>query len=72
MLLGPSPTLQNNSTQSTSESGRTEGSRKLPPAPRFGSNIHTLRHDEDDERFSDRNKFRNGNSTEYGGNDDSK
>nr|XP_011462624.1 PREDICTED: UBX domain-containing protein 4 isoform X1 [Fragaria vesca subsp. vesca] len=68
----PSPTLRNNSTQSTSESGRTEGSRKLPPAPRFGSNIHTLRHDEDDERFSDRNKFWNGNSTQYGGNDDSK
>ncbi|XP_050373611.1 plant UBX domain-containing protein 11 [Argentina anserina] len=68
----PNPTLGNNSTQSTSESGRTEGTRKRPPASRFGSNIHTLKHDEDDERFSDRNKFWNGNSTQYGGNDDSK
>ncbi|XP_061991401.1 plant UBX domain-containing protein 11 isoform X1 [Rosa rugosa] len=68
----PNPTVRNNLTQSTSESGRTEGSRRRPPASPFGSNIHTLKHDEDDERFSDRNKFWNGNSTQYGGDDDSK
>ncbi|KAK9932484.1 hypothetical protein M0R45_019721 [Rubus argutus] len=68
----PNPTLQRNFTQSTSESGRNEGERRRPPASRFGSNIHTLKHDEDDERFSDRNKFWNGNSTQYGGDDDSK
>ncbi|KAK1270649.1 hypothetical protein QJS04_geneDACA014151 [Acorus gramineus] len=33
----------------------------------FGSNIHTLKRDEDDPRFSDRNSFWNGNSTQYGG-----
>lgn len=68
----PNPTVRSNFTQSTSESGRNEGERRRPPASRFGSNIHTLKHDEDDERFSDRNKFWNGNSTQYGGNDDSK
>lgn len=36
----------------------------------WGSNVHTLKHDED-ESFRDRNAFWNGNSTQYGG-DDSK
>eukprot|EP01018_Ginkgo_biloba_P032773 Gb_22531 [translate_table: standard] len=36
----------------------------------WGSNIHTLKHDED-ESFRDRNAFWNGNSTQFGG-DDSK
>ncbi|CAK9313706.1 unnamed protein product [Citrullus colocynthis] len=42
---------------------------------RFGANIHsihTLKHDDDDERFKGRNSFWNGNSTEYGGDNDSK
>ncbi|CAN1253316.1 Plant UBX domain-containing protein 11 [Linum perenne] len=32
-----------------------------------GSNIHTLKHDEDDDRLDGRNAFWNGNSTQYGG-----
>ncbi|XP_022150426.1 plant UBX domain-containing protein 11 isoform X2 [Momordica charantia] len=39
---------------------------------RFGANIHTLKHDDDEERFRGRNSFWNGNSTQYGGDDDSK
>ncbi|VVA38214.1 PREDICTED: UBX [Prunus dulcis] len=70
----PNSARQNNSTESISTSSRNEGKKKRqPPASGFGSNIHTLKHDEDDERFSDRNAFWNGNSTQYGGgNDDGK
>lgn len=64
---GPNSARQNNSTESEGKKNRQ------PPASGFGSNIHTLKHDEDDERFSDRNAFWNGNSTQYGGgNDDGK
>ena len=46
------------------------GSRsRQPTTSRFGSNIHTLRRDEDDEQFKDNNTYWNGNSTQYGGND---
>ncbi|OWM67398.1 hypothetical protein CDL15_Pgr019858 [Punica granatum] len=44
-------------------------SRRLTTS-QFGSNIHTLKHDDDETRFRDRNSFWNGNSTQYGGNDD--
>lgn len=37
-----------------------------------GSNIHTLKHDEDDTKFNGKNAFWNGNSTEYGGDGDNK
>nr|XP_043627385.1 plant UBX domain-containing protein 11 [Erigeron canadensis] len=45
-----------------------------PSSSRFGSgsNIHTLKHDEDDAKFSGKNAFWNGNSTEYGGDGDNK
>ncbi|KAJ9555447.1 hypothetical protein OSB04_010061 [Centaurea solstitialis] len=46
-----------------------------PNSSRFGSgsNIHTLKHDEDDSsKFSGKNAFWNGNSTEYGGDGDNK
>ncbi|KAL5991024.1 hypothetical protein ACLOJK_011930 [Asimina triloba] len=36
---------------------------------KVGSNIHTLNHDQDDGPSGDRNNFWNGNSTQYGGND---
>lgn len=75
-ILGPNPTLQNNMagrerphSQSTSATGRDDGKKKQPTTSRFGSNIHTLKHDEDDGRFNDRNSFWNGNSTQYGGGD---
>ncbi|KAJ6677690.1 PLANT UBX DOMAIN-CONTAINING PROTEIN 11 [Salix viminalis] len=45
---------------------------KQPTTSHVGSNIHTLKHDEDDSRFSERNSFWNGNSTEYGGDNDAK
>lgn len=71
--LGPNPTRRYSVTQNASTSGKSEEKKsRKPPASGFGSNIHTLKRDEDDERFSDRNSFWNGNSTEYGGNDDGK
>ncbi|XP_027117279.1 plant UBX domain-containing protein 11-like isoform X1 [Coffea arabica] len=78
----PNPSLQNDlqgtgissgayrSTDTTSRSSNSR-SRQLKSSP-FGSNIHTLRHDEDDGRFNDRNAFWNGNSTQYGGDNDGK
>ncbi|OWM67400.1 hypothetical protein CDL15_Pgr019860 [Punica granatum] len=41
-------------------------SRRLTTS-QFGSNIHTLKDDDDETRFKDRNSFWNGNSTQYGG-----
>ncbi|XP_059653929.1 plant UBX domain-containing protein 11 isoform X2 [Cornus florida] len=79
---GPNPTLQNNlggtgrpytlqsSTQNNPGTSRNNSKSKQQNPSRFGSNIHTLKHDEDDSR--DRNAFWNGNSTEYGGNKDDK
>ncbi|XP_024022091.1 plant UBX domain-containing protein 11 [Morus notabilis] len=74
---GPNSTLQNNFTQeqrpqNISSSSGNDGKNRRPTASHFGSNIHTLKHDEDDGRFNDRNSFWNGNSTQYGGNDDGK
>lgn len=80
----PNPALQNNlrargterpftrpsPDQSGSTTSRSDERSKQPTASRYGSNIHTLKHDEDDDRFSDRNAFWNGNSTQYGGNND--
>ena len=78
----PNPSLQNDlqgtgissgayrSTDTTSRSSNSR-SRQLKSSP-CGSNIHTLRHDEDDGRFNDRNAFWNGNSTQYGGDNDGK
>lgn len=58
---------QNSSAPSTGRNNR-------PNSSRFGSgsNIHTLKHDEDDSKFSGKNAFWNGNSTEYGGDGDNK
>ncbi|KAJ9178407.1 hypothetical protein P3X46_010292 [Hevea brasiliensis] len=80
----PNPALQNNlarterpysaysSNQSTSATGRNDNGSGQPTSSRFGSNIHTLKHDEDDSQFGDRNPYWNGNSTQYGGNSDGK
>lgn len=62
--------LRDSTNQNTSTGSRTEGGSRRTMSSPFGSNIHTLKHDEDDNRFSDRNSFWNGNSTQYGGNDD--
>ena len=81
VIVGPNSTVQNNSTQarrpythfepnqSTSGTSRNDGKGRKPTTSRYGSNIHTLKHDEDDGRFSDRNSFWNGSSTQYGGGD---
>ncbi|PON74937.1 UBX domain-containing protein [Parasponia andersonii] len=79
---GPNSAIQTNfpqqqrshsaSTQSLSAGSRNVGKSTRPTTSRFGSNIHTLKHDEDDGRFNDRNSFWNGNSTQYGGNDNGK
>ncbi|KAL4282339.1 hypothetical protein GQ457_03G025520 [Hibiscus cannabinus] len=70
----PNPTLQNNlSGRNRSTSTASDDSRnRRPVTTRYGSNIHTLKRDEDDDRFNDRNPFWNGNSTQYGGSSDSK
>ncbi|KAM4113986.1 hypothetical protein ACJW30_04G036500 [Castanea mollissima] len=81
----PNPTHRNNlagtvrsysqysANQSNSAAGRDDdGKKRQPTTSHFGSNIHTLNHDEDDGRFSDRNAFWNGNSTQYGGDNDGK
>eukprot|EP00268_Persea_americana_P031914 TRINITY_DN31187_c0_g1_i1.p1 TRINITY_DN31187_c0_g1~~TRINITY_DN31187_c0_g1_i1.p1 ORF type:complete len:635 (+),score=133.39 TRINITY_DN31187_c0_g1_i1:183-1907(+) len=48
-------------------SGENVSKDKKGTPAQFGSNIHTLKHDEDDGPFGDRNAFWNGNSTQYGG-----
>lgn len=58
------------STSSASTSSAS--SNKARQLNQFGSNIHTLKRDEDDERFSERNTFWNGNSTQFGGDDNGK
>lgn len=76
---GPNPSLQstfkdgsqNSSYMSRSNTPgkdqKSSGSSKVEKKG-WGSNIHTLNHDED-ESFRDRNAFWNGNSTQYGGDD---
>lgn len=76
-FIGPNPGLQNslagrpykpyspNPNSPAAGENVSEG-KKVTPA-QFGSNIHTLKHDEDDGTFGDRNAFWNGNSTQYGG-----
>lgn len=77
----PNPTLQNNLrgtgrsnlAQPNQSTPATSGNSRRPTSSRFGSNIHTLKHDEDDShQTSDRNTFWNGNSTQYGGDNDGK
>ncbi|KAL5849176.1 hypothetical protein ACOSQ4_007189 [Xanthoceras sorbifolium] len=74
----PNPTLRDNlarndlthlpfSPNRGTSSGRNDRNSRKPTTSHFGGNIHTLRHDEDDDRFNDRNAFWNGNSTQYGG-----
>jgi hypothetical protein len=65
-------TLQEWTDQNSSSTGRNDSKGKQPTTSRVGSNIHTLKHDEDDGRFSERNSFWNGNSTQYGGDNDAK
>ncbi|XP_030528192.2 plant UBX domain-containing protein 11 [Rhodamnia argentea] len=64
------PNLRASTNQNTSTGIRAEGGSRRPTSSPFGSNIHTLKRDEDDNRFGDRNSFWNGNSTQYGGDGD--
>ncbi|CAN6483124.1 unnamed protein product [Victoria cruziana] len=50
-------------------SSATSGSTVKKAPSSWGSNVHTLRHDDEDSAFRDRNAFWNGNSTQYGGDD---
>ncbi|KAL1191152.1 Plant UBX domain-containing protein 11 [Cardamine amara subsp. amara] len=69
---GPNTELRNNmgqvgsSFQDPSE-GRSNVRNRRATTSRIGSNIHTLKHDEDEAPFGDGNAFWNGNSTQYGG-----
>ncbi|XP_038884781.1 plant UBX domain-containing protein 11 [Benincasa hispida] len=59
----------------TMAGGNDTRGKQPSSSSRFGANIHsihTLKRDDDDERFKSRNSFWNGNSTEYGGDNDSK
>ncbi|XP_047982562.1 plant UBX domain-containing protein 11 isoform X2 [Salvia hispanica] len=60
------------SEQSAPSATSGSNSRRRPLTSNYGGNIHTLKHDEDDDRFNDKNAFWNGNSTQFGGNDDRK
>ncbi|KAG6422858.1 hypothetical protein SASPL_113240 [Salvia splendens] len=60
------------SEQSAPSAASGSNSRRRPLTSSYGGNIHTLKHDEDDDRFNDKNEFWNGNSTQFGGNDDRK
>ncbi|KAF9663271.1 hypothetical protein SADUNF_Sadunf17G0020900 [Salix dunnii] len=80
----PNTTPQNNTARTdrpytsyspnrnSSATGRSDSQGRQTTTSRIGSNIHTLKHDDNDGRFNDRNSFWNGNSTEYGGNNDGK
>ncbi|KAK3001507.1 hypothetical protein RJ639_021354 [Escallonia herrerae] len=68
---GRNPVFSSNQSDTHATGGNNSKSRKQA-SPGFGSNIHTLKHDEEDSRFSDRNAFWNGNSTQYGGDTDGK
>ncbi|KAI3823144.1 hypothetical protein L1987_04576 [Smallanthus sonchifolius] len=61
-------------TSNQSSNTPSTGKNNKPNSSRFGSgsNIHTLKHDEDDTNFKGQNAFWNGNSTEYGGDGDNK
>ncbi|KAH9302029.1 hypothetical protein KI387_013612, partial [Taxus chinensis] len=76
---GPNPSLENafkdggqNITHMPKSNipgkGQKVGNSSKVEKKAWGSNIHTLKHDED-EPFRDRNAFWNGNSTQYGGDD---
>uniref|UniRef100_A0A0V0IZ83 Putative UBX domain-containing protein 4-like n=1 Tax=Solanum chacoense TaxID=4108 RepID=A0A0V0IZ83_SOLCH len=74
---GPNSTPQNNQTLvskqfQTPVTSTTNNRGRKPASSSFGSNIHTLKHDEDENQFGDRNTFWNGNSTQFGGDDNSK
>ncbi|XP_009762764.1 plant UBX domain-containing protein 11 [Nicotiana tabacum] len=74
---GPNPTPQNNQTLArkpyqTPITSTSNNRSTKPASSRFGSNIHTLKHDEDENQFGDKNTFWNGNSTQFGGDDNSK
>ncbi|KAJ4751531.1 hypothetical protein LUZ62_085936 [Rhynchospora pubera] len=56
--------------EGTSQSSQSPVNMRERTASRsFGSNIHTLRHDEGTEPSHDRNTFWNGNSTQFGSSD---
>ncbi|KAH7670946.1 Thioredoxin-like protein [Dioscorea alata] len=63
----PNPSLQNQLNRESPPRGDTARNPRSTSRP-FGSNIHTLRHDEDQLPPGDRNTFWNGNSTQFGGN----
>uniref|UniRef100_A0A0D3C600 UBX domain-containing protein n=2 Tax=Brassica oleracea var. oleracea TaxID=109376 RepID=A0A0D3C600_BRAOL len=66
MPVASNAEVRNNVAQAGSE-GRGNVRNRRPTTSRIGSNIHTLRHDEEDAPFGDGNAFWNGNSTQYGG-----
>ncbi|KAK1379260.1 Ubiquitin supergroup [Heracleum sosnowskyi] len=71
----PTSTPQNSlrNAGSNQSASASDGNKKRPTSSRFGSNIHTLKHDEDDNsKTRDKNAFWNGNSTQYGGDNDGK
>lgn len=67
-LRGPgSPYARHQQVQNQNKPESSNRRNKQPTNTRFGSNIHTLKHDEDEGKFDNRNPFWNGNSTQYNG-----
>lgn len=77
----PDPSLRNSLRQGIERRGlsspdvdetNTSNRKKAPQGRKWGDNVHTLQHDDNDEAFKRGNAFWNGNSTQYGGDDSKK
>lgn len=77
----PDPSLRNSLRQGIESHGslnpdvdeaNTSNRKKAPQGRKWGDNVHTLQHNDNDEAFKRGNTFWNGNSTQYGGDDSKK
>lgn len=64
---GPNSSTPQNNQSLVSITSTTNNRGRKRASSSFGSNIHTLKHDEDENQSGDKNTFWNGNSTQFGG-----
>ncbi|XP_015088298.1 plant UBX domain-containing protein 11 isoform X2 [Solanum pennellii] len=64
---GPNSSAPQNNQSLVSITSTTNNRGRKRASSSFGSNIHTLKHDEDENQSGDKNTFWNGNSTQFGG-----
>nr|XP_010326904.1 plant UBX domain-containing protein 11 isoform X3 [Solanum lycopersicum] len=64
---GPNSSTPQNNQSLVSKTSTTNNRGRKRASSSFGSNIHTLKHDEDENQSGDKNTFWNGNSTQFGG-----